>query len=130
MLIFLCDGSSKGNPGPSSIGIIGWKRTPQNPRKIKPDITHREEIRISTNNEAEWAAIIRALEIAEERKEREVYIYSDSQLIVNQALGNYKCKDNNLRQYLEIYKDFEKKIKIHIGWLPRQLTYLADKEAQ
>src|SRR3989339_1610463 len=50
------DGGSKGNPGPSSIGIVFYL----NNKKI---FEHKESIGIATNNDAEYTALIRALEV-------------------------------------------------------------------
>lgn len=134
MLVIICDGSSKGNPGPSSIGVVVWKREAltASARRVKPTHTIRKSIGEGTNNVAEWMAVIEGVKYASELKyEGEVFLYTDSLLVASQAVGNWKIKNIKLKelclQYLSIVADL--KGKVVISWIPRQLTVLADKEA-
>ena len=68
MIILMCDGSSKRNPGESRIGVVMWKRTADSTEKTTPDKTVSEPIGIATNNDAEWQAILKAMELAQEIK--------------------------------------------------------------
>lgn len=83
------DGGARGNPGPA-----GWGA-----RIVRED---GQELRLcgflgsATNNVAEYAALIEALEAAVEDGVRELTIYSDSQLLVRQMNGQYKVKHPNL----------------------------------
>ena len=85
------DGGSKGNPGPSSIGIV---------MKIgdKTVWEHHERIGIATNNVAEYTAVIRALENLKEKKifSEKLRFVLDSELIVRQITGIYKVKQPHL----------------------------------
>ena len=128
MIVILCDGSSKGNPGPASIGIIIWERI-NNPRIIRPTKRISLPIGIKTNMEAEWMALISATEIAFKHLNEEAYIFCDSQTVVKQANGIWNVKHENIKA---LYKQFKtwKTDRMNIAWVPRQLIYLADKEAQ
>ena len=128
MIIFICDGSSKGNPGESRIGVVMWKRLFTN-QKTTPDKTLSEPIGIATNNDAEWRAILRALELAQEYKNQPIFIYSDSMVATMQASGKWRVKDNRMREYKHRFDELSRGfMDITISWLPRQLTVLADRQ--
>lgn len=131
MLVILCDGSSKGNPGPASIGVIAWDRT-DNPRIIYPNYRFSTDIGIRTNMEAEWQALLQSLIFACSRdKTQEVYLFCDSQTVVKQANGVWKVKHNNIKPLYESFLGLKAQLlRLHVFWVPRQLVYLADKAAQ
>jgi hypothetical protein len=54
---------------------------------------------MSTNNQAEYEAILKGLQLLYEVKAEAIEIFGDSQLIINQLLDLYECKDNILRKY-------------------------------
>ena len=81
------DGGSRGNPGKAACSFVALK-----------DGGMREKskfIGIATNNEAEYNAIIMALE---ENKENDIEIISDSQLVINQIKGEYKINKPHLKK--------------------------------
>ncbi len=131
MLVILCDGSSKGNPGPASIGVIAWDRA-NNPRIIYPNYRFAKDIGIRTNMEAEWQALLQALVFAcSKDKMQEIYIFCDSQTVVKQANGIWKVKHDNIKLLYESFLGLKAQLpRLHIFWVPRQLVYLADKAAQ
>ena len=86
-LTIYTDGCSKGNPGPASIGVLMYTDDDQ-----KPIFRLSNEIGITTNNQAEYRALISALEYAVEFRATEVEIRSDSELIVKQMKGLYRVK--------------------------------------
>jgi len=142
MIVILCDGASKGNPGPATIGVVVWERG-DNPKIIKPT-RHWHEVLpgIKTNMEAEWEALLSALkwmfatnnqneDVSNLYYKQEVFIFSDSQVVVKQATGEYKVKHENIKPLYAEFQRYMKGVKnIHIQWVPRQLVYLADKAAQ
>lgn len=85
------DGGSRGNPGPAGFGV----------RIERPDGTLIEElsqaIGTTTNNVAEYRGLLAALEWARDHGASAVHIRSDSQLLVQQMLGNYKVKHPGLQ---------------------------------
>ncbi|XP_028053804.1 probable sugar phosphate/phosphate translocator At3g14410 [Camellia sinensis] len=56
----------------------------------------------SSNNEAENKALLTGLKSALHMKATELMVYSDSQLVVNQILGNYKAEDDGMAKYQEL----------------------------
>jgi ribonuclease HI len=135
MIVILCDGASKGNPGPASLGVVVWERT-DNPKMIKPSHHWHRELGVRTNMEAEWESILSALDWVSTNilEDLEVYIFNDSQVVVKQATGEYKVKHENIKplyeKFIELCGTPKEKERIHIQWVPRQLVYLADKAAQ
>jgi ribonuclease HI len=59
----------------------------------------------TSNNQAEYEAFLAGLRLAEDVGAKEVKIYSDSQLVVSQVLGQYQAKNDNLHEYLELVKE-------------------------
>ena len=90
MLTINIDGASRGNPGNAAIGIIAKDKN-----KVVFEIS--EYIGKTTNNVAEYSALIRALEELLILGYKEAHFISDSQLIVEQIKGNYRVKDENLK---------------------------------
>ena len=54
----------------------------------------------TTNNEAEYETLIASLDLARAARATSVVIYCDSQVITNQINGDYECKDERMRLYL------------------------------
>ena len=119
MLVINIDGASRGNPGPAGIGIVF---TRDNLRITD----HREFIGKKTNNQAEYAALKKALQIAS-AFDNELTVLSDSQLIVNQRNNMYKVRSKQLkiifREISTIERRFKKVIYKHI---PREKNEYAD----
>jgi ribonuclease HI len=85
-VIIYTDGASRGNPGPAALGVY----CVSNNGDVLAEIA--EPLGVQTNNYAEYVAVIRALEVAIEKKVETLYLRSDSQLMVRQILGEYKVK--------------------------------------
>ena len=89
------DGASRGNPGPAAIGYAVFdasgKCLERNGRFIDRH----------TNNEAEYEALLWALERAKRYTKESVKFHSDSELVVHQVNGVYKVKKEHLRRYIE-----------------------------
>jgi len=56
---------------------------------------------MSTGNQAEYGAILKGIQLLQEVKANAIEIFGDSQLIINQLIGVYECKDDVLRNYYE-----------------------------
>ncbi|HEY9490734.1 MAG TPA: ribonuclease HI family protein, partial [Nitrososphaeraceae archaeon] len=89
MLIINIDGASRGNPGLSGIGIVITKGN----SKI---LEYKEFIGKKTNNQAEYAALKKALQIAL-GLDNEITILSDSELVVNQRNNRYKVRNKQIK---------------------------------
>lgn len=101
-LTIYVDGAVRGNPGPAGIAGIIFKDKPVSSGIEKVEIEHFSEyIGEATNNEAEYKALISALEKARSLKAQSVLIYSDSELLVKQITGAYKVKSPHLKTLLE-----------------------------
>lgn len=72
-----------------------------------------------TNNEAEYTAVIRALETVEDK---DVKIMSDSKLVVNQLKGEWHIKGEQLRKLFDTVHDIIKKRELNVEfvWVPRE----------
>jgi ribonuclease HI len=86
------DGGSRGNPGPAAYGFV-----------LEADdgtvlAAHGEKIGVATNNVAEYSALIAGLEKALELGVDEVEVVSDSELMVKQMKGQYRVKNDALRE--------------------------------
>src|SRR5579872_1451939 len=118
------DGASRGNPGPASYAVI----------VRGPDGTTRFEagkyIGRTTNNVAEYYALISALDYAAANAIRRLRVYSDSQLIVNQIKGIYKVKHPDLRPLHERAKKQAAALEsFTIQYVPREENREADELA-
>lgn len=65
----------------------------------------------ATNNVAEYEALVAGLEIAKELGIKNLKVYTDSQLVANQAKGNYEIKEQNLKDYKELVVKLMKSFK-------------------
>ncbi|MEM0452312.1 MAG: ribonuclease HI family protein [Nitrososphaerota archaeon] len=117
------DGSSHGNPGPSGIGIVVYDECG---REV---LEFSEYVGVKTNNEVEYLALIKALEIALKLGASEIALYSDSELIVKQMKGEYAVRDVKLKELYEKAVKLMEKIKINIIHISREENVLADKLA-
>ena len=89
------DGAARGNPGPAAIGVT----IKDDNGKLVDTISRR--IGTTTNNQAEYQAIIAGLEKAIKLGARQVKVFSDSELAVKQINGQYRVKNTALRQLYE-----------------------------
>jgi ribonuclease HI len=97
-IVIYCDGGSRGNPGPSAIGAVVFDPSSDPPRRLA---TVSERIGITTNNVAEYRALIAGLEAAAPFRARVVRVRADSKLVVEQVKGTWKVKQPHLRPLLE-----------------------------
>jgi len=122
------DGGSRGNPGPAGIGVIF---TDEKGNIIKE---YGQKIGRATNNEAEYEAVIFALQKAKllfgkkKAKTMHLEIRTDSEFLTKQLNGQYKILDRKIEQlFLKTWNlkiDFNKVDFIHI---PRTKNIEADK---
>jgi acyl dehydratase/ribonuclease HI len=118
------DGAARGNPGPAAYGVV----------VRKPDGKTHESlgkyIGRTTNNVAEYYALIAALDYAAANGIRRLRVYSDSQLIVNQIKGIYKVKHPDLRPLHERAKKQAAGLEsFTIQYVPREENREADELA-
>lgn len=95
------DGCSKGNPGLAGAGGVIYK----NDVEI---LTYAYFLgNNKTNNEAEYSSLLMGIEEAIKIGIKSLYVYGDSQLVINQVLGKYKINSTKLKEY---YNNINKKI--------------------
>lgn len=88
-LVAYVDGGSLGNPGPSGIGVV-----------VEGALGGRVKIAKwigwQDNNVAEYLALLEALQYALLLKARALHVYSDSEVVVKQMMGEYECRSPRL----------------------------------
>lgn len=114
------DGGARGNPGPAGIGAVLQYNDQQEHLK--------EYIGEATNNQAEYRAVLMALERAAVLGAKDVTVYLDSELVQQQLSGNYKVKNQDLAAlFVKIWNLSQRFTKIKYIHVPRSENKLADK---
>ena len=117
------DGGSRGNPGPSASGFAIVSMDGH--IVVKKGIY----LGITTNNQAEYQALKLGLEEAREMGIRDVHVYLDSLLVVNQMLGVFKVKNRDLWPIHESIKQIVATFNnVTFTHVPRELNKIADSE--
>jgi len=127
-IIIYTDGGSRGNPGPSAIGIVFCNEKGEIIKK------YSEVLGELTNNEAEYQAVIFALKKFKAlfgnklAKNSEIEVRADSELLIKQMQGLYKILEPKIQSlFLTVWNlklDF-KKVKFKI--IPREKNKTADR---
>lgn len=129
IFMIFTDGGARGNPGPAALGVVIKTENGKLIEGISQLIGH------STNNEAEYNALIKALQYFVEKKEilglsaSTVFnFYSDSSLLVNQVNGLFKVKNSRMREFIYRIRELESQIpgKIIYRLIPREKNQEAD----
>jgi ribonuclease H / adenosylcobalamin/alpha-ribazole phosphatase len=116
------DGGARGNPGPAAYGYV-----------LEAEdgtilAAHGETIGVATNNVAEYRALIAGLEKALELAVPEVEVISDSELLVKQMNGEYRVKNEALKELsLEAARLARKIGKVSYRAVRREHNELADR---
>jgi ribonuclease HI len=116
------DGGSRGNPGPAAYGYV-----------LETDDgtvldARGETIGVATNNVAEYRALLAGLEAALDRGVDELEVVSDSELLVKQMRGEYKVKNDALRELVEDAHGLAHRLaKISYTAIRREHNELADR---
>jgi len=120
-LIIFTDGGARGNPGPGGIGVVIYDENRKKIAEISQHIGH------STNNQAEYKAVIAAMKKAKELGGQELEFYLDSELIVKQLKREYKVKNGELAPlFLQIYNLEIGFKKVSFRHIPRERNKEAD----
>lgn len=122
------DGGARGNPGPAALGAVIEDENGNVVKEIS------EYIGGTTNNEAEYRAVITALKKLKslvgktEVKKNAVQVMTDSELLVKQMNGQYKIESANTQKFfLELWNltiDFG---KVEFQHVPREQNKAADR---
>jgi len=114
------DGGARGNPGPAAIGVVLCDE--------RSRVVYEGARRIgrATNNQAEYQAMIWALELARERRAEELLCHADSELLVFQIQGRYRIKNIQLKPLAEKVKSLAAGFKsIRFRQIPRESAMIA-----
>ena len=119
-----CDGASRGNPGPAAAGIVLYD--PQGLLRVNTGRYLGE----TTNNVAEYQALLLGLAEAHRLEVHKLRIFADSELMVKQLTGRYRVKSPHLiplwQEAVNALKKFESWAINHV---PREENHLADAAA-
>ena len=112
-LVAYVDGGSHGNPGPAGIGLVietlAGERT-----RISKWIGRQD------NNVAEYVALLEALQHAITVKARSLRVYSDSQIVVKQMLGEYACRSPRLHSLNWTCRKLARAVEFSIEHIDRE----------
>jgi ribonuclease HI len=114
-LIAFIDGGSRGNPGPSGIGVV-IEGAGSGPIKIAKWIGCQD------SNVAEYVALMEALQCALSLKAKRLHVYSDSEVVVKQMTGVYKCKSPRLYSLNWTCRKLARSVEFSISHIRRQLN--------
>ena len=112
-LIAYVDGGSLGNPGPSGIGVVI-----DNPLGQKIRIA--KWIGRQDNNVAEYLALLEALQCAVKLRAQAIHVYSDSQVVVRQMTGQYRCRSPRLYSLHWTCRKLSRSLDFSISYVPRE----------
>ncbi len=123
-LIVYCDGASRGNPGPAAYGIV--IATPDG-REL---LAEGRALGTATNNQAEYMALERALQLAAQFQPRRVEIRLDSELLVRQMNGRYRVRSPLLAPLHARVQELARRLPdVRFVHVPRTLNARADELA-
>ncbi len=121
-LIIRTDGGSRGNPGPAGIGVVI-----ENADTNEVVETHAKFLGKTTNNQAEYKAVILGLERAVVLGATHVEVVADSELLIKQARGEYRVKNPDLQIRFAELKAFERQLpRVSYRHVRREFNKAAD----
>jgi len=122
-LIIYTDGGARGNPGPAGIGVVIFDEQ-------EKDILgqFKKYIGETTNNQAEYKAVVLALEEAKKIKANEILVRLDSELVASQLRGEFKLKNPDFQEsFIKIWNLKQSFKRVDFEYVPREKNKLADK---
>jgi ribonuclease HI len=121
-LVAYIDGGSLGNPGPSGIGIV-IERGGADAIRIGKWIGRQD------NNVAEYLALLEALQYALSLKAEKLHVYSDSQVVVRQMKGEYRCHSPRLYSLNWVCRKLARSLIFSISHIGREHNAEANRLA-
>lgn len=116
------DGGARGNPGPAASGVFS------------PELGEiKKYLGVATNNQAEYMAVVLAMEAAVEYKKQhpeytEIHFFLDSELIVKQMKREYKVKNPELQKlFIQVYNLTSHFTKVTFTHVRREYNKDADR---
>jgi ribonuclease HI len=117
-----CDGGSRGNPGPAASGVVFLSMDD------KVLGSFHEYLGVTTNNQAEYRAVVLALSKMRELGYDTADFYLDSELVVRQLTGRYKVKNLDLKPIYQQIISETSTMNISFTHVLRALNKLADEQ--
>jgi ribonuclease HI len=118
------DGAARGNPGPAAIGVVIG--TPDGRGVARFGLYIGE----TTNNYAEYTALVHALRLLSSFNLARLRVFSDSDLMVQQLKGNYRVKEPHLKSlYAQVTSMLGRYRDWHVDHVPREENREADELA-
>lgn len=120
------DGSSMGNPGDAGYGIILKNENGETIEALG------QYIGVATNNIAEYSGLLNCLVLLHKYQGQKITVYSDSLLLVNQLKGNYKVKNERLKEMFRQIQEILRKgnIDLEMVHISRDRNHDADRLAR
>ena len=123
-LVAHIDGGARGNPGPAGFGVVIEDHAGRKLDEIAQFLGR------TTNNVAEYSALLVALEYALSHRFRAVKILSDSELLVRQMRGEYKVRNAALLELFQKAKAMTRELDwFRVEHVPREQNREADRLA-
>lgn len=119
--VIFTDGGARGNPGPAGAGAVILDPTTQSP--LAEISVYLGE---TTNNQAEYQALLLALEKAQEIGIAQADCYLDSELIVKQLAGTYRVKHPDLKPLYEEVRQYRNRMQLRFHHVRREKNAHAD----
>ncbi|MEO5587088.1 MAG: ribonuclease HI family protein [Novosphingobium sp.] len=106
---FFFDGGCRPNPGPMEVAVVS-----------RGEAHFRDDIGSGDNNEAEWTALLFAVELAVAARVADAIFVGDSMVVVEQARGRWRCRSPHLQPYLTAYQTAAAAIpRVRLRHVPR-----------
>ena len=84
----------------------------------------------TTNNEAEYEALITGLDLARAAGAKNIIVHCDSQVVTSQINGDYECKNDRMKRYLEEVRYRINSLEVEFIQVPREENEWADQLAK
>ncbi len=111
-LVINTDGGSRGNPGPAATGVV---ITAASGKHLE---SFGHYLGVTTNNQAEYQAVLHALKAAAKYQPQRIRFILDSELVVKQLRGEYKVKNADLQpihaQIMQAVQPYEEVVFTHV----------------
>ncbi len=122
--VLYTDGAARGNPGPAAIAVV---LLDSQGRQIEAFGT---AIGQATNNEAEYRALLRGLDVAISHQAETLEILTDSELLALQLNGRYRVRAQNLKSlHAQAQRELARLPRVSIRHIPRAQNRVADRLA-
>lgn len=113
------DGGARGNPGPAAIGVVVREGG-----EVIAEVG--EKIGATTNNVAEYKALLKGIELAGRHGASELELLGDSELVVRQVEGRYKVKNAGMK---ELHEEVKRALRDFDSWSIRHVRRAENADA-